>query len=295
MRITYIARHGGHDNDDEGAIGYALEQLGHTVTRLPESCSAEDVRAVPRDFILFHKWENMTVMERLKDLPMAFWYFDLLVGDGDPRLRMPMRRNWASVATSLCIAGFCTDGDWVALDRTNKLYCLRQGADERKVGPGVPGSFRPPVLFTGVLLGQERRAHLSRIVGLYHTHILGGQGYKDRIHGRELADMIASSSVVLAPVSPITDRYWSNRVYLTLGFQGFLIHRWARELAKQFAEGEEIVYYHSVQESIDLIDYYLPRVEERARIAKNGYERVVKSHLYRHRCEELIRVMEDLI
>lgn len=292
MRITYIARHGGHDNDDEGAIAYALEQLGHDVRKIPETCSVEEVNECPCDFVLFHKWERYSVMEQVK-WPMAFWYFDLLTGDGDPRLKLHERRHWVHVATSRVVAGFCTDGDWVALDRTGKLVCLRQGADERKVGLGVPGATRYPLLFTGIVLGDERREHLARLRTRYPLRIVGAMGYKGRVHGRELADLIASSDIVFSPISPVTDRYWSNRVYLTLGFGGFLVHRYARDLTDDYAGGKEIVYYETVESSFDVIDYYLARPDERAEIAQAGYQRTINDHLYRHRVAKLIRVMEE--
>ena len=123
MRIVYIARHGGHDNDDEGAIGFALEQLGHQVIRLPETCKASLINAQSCDFVLSHKWEDFSQASQVKH-PLVFWYFDLLCGDAAPQLRIRSRRRWIHTMTKLCAVGFCTDGDWVSLDRTGKLHCL---------------------------------------------------------------------------------------------------------------------------------------------------------------------------
>ena len=36
MKVAYVARHQPHGNDDEGAVAFALEQLGHEVLRIEE-------------------------------------------------------------------------------------------------------------------------------------------------------------------------------------------------------------------------------------------------------------------
>lgn len=292
MDITYVARHGGHDNDDEGAIAHALEQLGHRVTRLSERASVADIEEIECDFVLCHRWERFDVMSKVSR-PIVFWYFDLLVGDYDARLRLRFRRAWAGVAASLCHTGFCTDGDWVKFDRTGKLFCLRQGADERVVGKGESPQKFHKLLFTGIVAGSGRREHIQRLSERYSIHIVGGNGYKGRVHGRRLANLIASSEVVIAPIAPVTDYYWSNRVYLTLGFEGFLLHPCAHELAVQYEPDRELVVYKTVDESMALIDHYLDHPEKREEIARAGYERTINEHLYRHRCAELIRTVRE--
>jgi len=292
MRIIHVARHGGHDNDDEGAISYALEQLGHSVVRLSESCSLEDVDSLDADFILCHKWENLPLVSKTRH-PVACWYFDLLFGDGDPRLRMHLRRAWAGPMASVCTLMCCTDGDWVSQDRTGKLRVLRQGADERKIGPGTSGRVRHKMVFTGVILGLRRRQFVKEVSGRYPLHVVGGRGYYDRVHGRDLADLLATYDIAVAPDSPVTDRYWSNRVYLTLGFGGFLLHPYAADLTKDYEPGSELVMYRNMDEFFELADYYLEHEDERRRIANAGYARTVSNHLYRHRCAELVKMMEE--
>jgi spore maturation protein CgeB len=45
-----------------------------------------------------------------------------------------------------------------------------------------------------------------------------------------------------------------------------------------FAPGEEAVYYDSLDEAIELVEYYLAHEDERARIARNGFERFWKDY-----------------
>jgi hypothetical protein len=290
MDIVYIARHHSGDNDDEGAITHALRQLGHRVVRLPETCSVEQVKAMGGDFVLFHKWDHADIY-RIPQ-PKVFWYFDLTLSD-DPQLsgRMRRRRDWIHRVLPHCVLGFCTDGDLVDADKSGKLRWLMQGADERKVGLGSPLAFHSPLLFTGIVRGgAQRQHHVDLLKQTYGDDllILGANGRAGRKHGRELADIIASCAVVIAPIGPSTDHYWSNRVYLTLGFGGFLVHPLCGYLNQHYLLGDELVVYRTEEESIAMIDYFLKRPEERQAIAERGYLRTVANHLYRHRCEELV-------
>ena len=62
MRIAYVARHGGHGNDDEGAVAYALTQLGHEVILVHEADALVAPSLIPEaDFLLFHKWAGAGV------------------------------------------------------------------------------------------------------------------------------------------------------------------------------------------------------------------------------------------
>lgn len=57
-------------------------------------------------------------------------------------------------------------------------------------------------------------------------------------------------------------------------------------LASFFRVGEEIVGYRTVDELVDLIRFYLDREDERRRIARNGYRRVMADHRIRHRLHQ---------
>jgi len=198
------------------------------------------------------------------------------------------------------LLGFHTDGDWVAQDKTGKLRWLMQGADERVTGPGKSdGYFRPPLLFMGMINhGQKRASHIAELKARYGVllEILGDGGPMRRIHGRALADYL-TGRIVIAPDGPDTDRYWSNRIYQVLGFGGYLLHPYHPFLLEHY-RNNELVYYRSREECNQLIDYYSnPQKfiweESRNPTAKRGYERTIEEHLYRHRCEELVSIVQE--
>lgn len=147
------------------------------------------------------------------------------------------------------VAGFCTDGDWVVEDRgrTGKLRWLMQGADERTLGFGtpIPDYAGAEILFTGMINHGRRRAeHVAHLQARYGDRfaVMGDGGPKYRRHGRELADVFASCKVVVAPDGPNTARYWSNRVYLTLGLGGYLLHPRCEGLQEHYLASELTTY-----------------------------------------------------
>jgi glycosyl transferase family 1 len=293
LRIIYYADHRLHDNDDEGAIAWALEQLGHEVVKVQEGRPVKTCG----DFCLFHHWAGLGDLEKLA-CPKVFWCFDL-ISSTDPELavRFARRADWLEKAKDVAAVGFLTDGDAVDRDRTGKLVWLPQGMDGRKAGFGVRSGTPIPVLFTGwVSVGETRRSFVAELARRYGRRfaVVGNDGpnwreaAKRRKHGEDLANLLASASVVVAPDGPITDRYWSNRIYITLGLGGFLLHPYCAGLASQYVPGKELVFYQSRAELLELIDYYLDHCQEREELRLAGFFKTMQAHTYKHRCVELL-------
>lgn len=297
MKVAYVACFDQPNSaDDEGAIVYALEQLGHTVNRLHES-RGRVAHRLKGDFLLFHHWQDYASLSKVQ-IPKVFWTFDLITYP-DPTLaaRNRTRVEWIRQITDRADLGFMTDGDAVARDTTGKLHWLPQGADERKVGMGVARlSERIPILFTGIRKGGlQRQSFVDEMRAKYlgkFCHIEKG------MYGRDLANMIAAADIVVAPDAPVSDRYFSNRVFNVLGFGGFLLHPWSLGLASHYAGwstavgSKELVFYSSREELHDHIDYYLDESEQRREIAQAGAKRTLTSNLYRHRVERLIKTVK---
>jgi hypothetical protein len=318
VRILYVAKHGSGDNDDEGAIAHALRQLGHEVDPVQElrrrragsAPIGSYLRGPAYDFCLFHKWETVSeIAEVAQTTPCVFWYFDLVANTDDPTLarRMEARRRWFADVVPHCVAGFCTDGDWV--DQFNdrwwagrgrvKLYWLMQGMDDRVAGLGepLPGQ-HPDVLFTGMIdHGRKRREHVEQLRARYGERFLvygDGETYHRRLHGRALADLFASVTVVVAPDGPCTDRYWSNRVYLTLGLGGFLLHPRCAGLDAHYAPHEELIVYADRDHLTELIDLFLDKPTIRDHYRQIGLKATLERNLYRHRVAELVETVKVL-
>lgn len=293
MRILYIAKHNSGGNDDEGAIAAALESLGCEVTYLMET----DVTGIPNtdrwDVVLCHKWGQFDVQAVFK-IPIVSWYFDLVEWD-DPTLafRNQQRRHHMKLSHDFHHTIFCTDGDWVDKS-SDKHVWLPQGADQRKIED--PTYYFANNYTRGLLLtastngGKQRDEFMKWVLGKYSkqtTH------YSNGMYGLALAKEIGSHSVCVAPSHPTTDRYWSNRVYLTMGYSGFLLHPYCDRLANTHVDGEHLRYYRSEAELVSLIDYYIGCPERVASIPEAGYNLTVGGHTYLHRCEQLLSVLES--
>lgn len=68
-----------------------------------------------------------------------------------------------------------------------------------------------------------------------------------------------------------------------MGCGGFLLTNYQEDFLGFFTPGEDYVYYTSEEDMLDKAAYYLEHEEERKQIARNGYNKVKKSHTYYHR------------
>lgn len=318
MKIFYVANHDCGDNDDEGAIAHALRVLGHEVTCFHERPKhrpdpVADVRrfAEGHDLCLYHKWPNADEVRRTAQVvPCALWYFDKVQSGGDPTLetRSRSRVDWFRSVVPHTAFAFCTDGDWAARqtltqffyasDRPCRFVHLPQGMDERAAGFGTAAGPGPDVLFTGMIHhGRARAEQVARLRDRYGDRfaVVGDSGPRGRVHGRALADLFASARVVVAPVGPGTDRYWSNRVYLTTGLGGFLLHPWSEGLAKEYRPDLDLLYYADTDKLFSLIDTFTtdtPTVRGAVAARREaGYRRTMERFTYRHRCEQLLNTV----
>lgn len=291
MRILYVGKHGSGGNDDEGAITYALEVLGHTVITVREQeASSVDLDSIKADLLLCHGWHDLRTLSAVKSMPKSFWYFDR-VNDPDQSLvnRNNHRMSWVSEITNIVDIGFCTDGDHVAGDTSGKLHWLTQGADERVVGRGVATDRNaPPILITASVVngGDRRRRFIADFKERWGPSV---RVVEKGVHGRAMANLIASAKVVVAPQHPSSDRYWSNRVYQSLGFGAVLIHPNCDHLREHY--GDSVSWYRSEGQLDKLVTWELGLKHNDSWL--NGYEYTLHHDLYRHRVKRLLATVKE--
>ncbi len=83
----------------------------------------------------------------------------------------------------------------------------------------------------------------------------------------------------------------SLRLYDVCGCGGFLLTNWQDELPELYEPGVEVETFSSKDEMIDKVRYYLAHDDERAAIAKRGYERTKAEHTYEMRIREMLKII----
>ena len=78
------------------------------------------------------------------------------------------------------------------------------------------------------------------------------------------------------------------RCFDILGCGGFLMTNYQEELNDMFVIGQDLEAYSSLDELIDKCSYYLSHKDERAAIARNGYEKVRAAHTHFHRLRDML-------
>jgi len=296
MRILYIANHKAGGNRDESAIAYAFKMLGHKVIKVAEEFfkfpKTKQLDYDSYDFCLFHHWGNHDDLSTIP-IPKAFWYFDL-VDHNDPTLktRTDYRKLWMKNTTDLVDVGFCTDGDWVNRDPSGKLVRLTQGCDERVLGVTPKHSGSQLLMMTASRMGtvKRRQEFIQQLLRKYHGRfLLSTKG----LYREELKAKIAQAALMIAPIAPVSDNYWSNRVYNTCGMGGCLLHPYSEGLTKEYQNGEEIFFYEDFEQFQNLITELLADFPYRNRVAHAANLRTKANHTYRHRCETLINIMKE--
>lgn len=107
---------------------------------------------------------------------------------------------------------------------------------------------------------------------------LFGSGWKPVIAGDtnyslEAQSVILNNSKIAISCSNFNhSKYISDRTLRIMGAGTFCLHHHFEDCEELYKDKEHLVYFRSIPEMIDLIDYYLEHEEERERIAKNGYE-----------------------
>lgn len=238
MKIAYAAQHGAGGNEDERHVVEALQDLGHTVIEVAQTGSPA---GIPKDadLLLFNHWYGVN-LSWLKSLPIpkVGWYWDKAWNG---------REDWLRQVIPLCDLFFMTDETWGRSSGLPNVRYLRQGIGvrgEAQRGKPQPGKW-PDIVFTGSPYGE--RAEWVRVMKSRHGKRFGVvQG----VHGRELYDLCETARVVVAPPFPGDDGYDSNRIFLTLGSGGLLIHPKHKWVNREFKDGVHYVGYASDRKSV---------------------------------------------
>ncbi|PLS17553.1 hypothetical protein CVD28_11170 [Bacillus sp. M6-12] len=104
-------------------------------------------------------------------------------------------------------------------------------------------------------------------------------------------DVYSSAKIVLGFQNTFTEL--NSRTFEVLGARGFLLGPFTAAIKETFIPGKHLACSGSPEETLELVDYYLAHEEERKMIALAGQQEVYKHHTYRHRAEEILKVVRN--
>ena len=125
-----------------------------------------------------------------------------------------------------------------------------------------------------------------------------GQGWKNgsRVSQADLIRIYNQSKISLDMSFASRDSKilsTKGRDFEVPGCGSLLLTKDTEEIAEYFVPGEEIITYEDANDAAEKIKYYLKNEDERERIAKKGYERVMKEHTYEKRFLEIFEFAQN--
>ncbi len=121
------------------------------------------------------------------------------------------------------------------------------------------------------------------------------QFYGGHLSYAEMRTAYSSARIVLGLHSVNTSpTMMSMRTFEALGCGAFYLTQWTPALENLFRNHQHLVWSKSPEETLELLNYYLPRPEERMRIAQAGQAEVYARHTYQHRAQEFLNVIRSV-
>jgi hypothetical protein len=182
--------------------------------------------------------------------------------------------------------------EWHMVEGGRPIY-MPEGVDVNHYSPsGVTQDI--PVSFVGGAYGFRPR--IVRDLNRYGVHVKTyGDGWKNSGWIKSSVD-IFNRSIINIGMGGIG---YAERLTNVKGrdFEipgtggGVYLTSFNADLAQHFIVGSEILCYHSLDELIELIRYYLARPDEAAAIAYNARERCIKEHRWIHRYKKMLTIL----
>lgn len=283
MRVAYVHTESKNSDQTEGHILHSLRKLGCEVQEFGQDSNPPTIKAF--DVLLFHHWYNCP-REWLKTVKITkvCWYFDRILDWG-------LRPQWMSEMCKIVDIAFVTDGTWAMQSGLPNVRILRQGIGDEDMSRGTPRSEKwgVQVAFLGGTYGE--RASWARALKARYGEKFGV--YND-VHNRDLYDFAETVPIIVAPLYPSDDNYSSNRIFLTCGTGGFLIHPNLKWMRREFKEGVHYAGYNSNGEMYRKIDYFLEHPVERETIRLTGMKHMQENYTFSHRCQKLLKEIQAI-
>ncbi len=145
-----------------------------------------------------------------------------------------------------------------------------------------------------ILNALAKKHKVVLYTGSEHTEVLQGVDVHPRVdYMQAMPKIFHLSKINLNITIRRIEAGISQRVWDVLSVGGFLLTNYQPELEEYFEIGKDLEVYHSLDELIRKVDYYLKHEEQRVRIAMNGYKKVRDHHKYTNRLTQILNEVFD--
>lgn len=113
-------------------------------------------------------------------------------------------------------------------------------------------------------------------------------------YGDELREIYNGTRINIDINRVVIKNGFTQRIFDVLACRSFLITS-AKPLIREFFETEdkkEIVTFSNAEELTDLINYFLNHESQLKTIAQRGYEKVLAAHTYKHRIQQIFKIVK---
>ena len=196
---------------------------------------------------------------------------------------------------------YCLTEDKIAQDKYLKndarsLYVIC-GAN-REIYKKRESQEKYNVSFVGARIGN-RVEFINEIINNGIPVNISGLGWNAFIPHKEMIEVFNSSKINLNFTGSYKDpnlKQIKARIFEITMCGGFLLTEYVDDLEKYFQIGKEIDCFHSKEEAVDKIKYYLKNEGIRKEIALAGWERAQKDHSWQDRLYEVFnKIMQENI
>jgi hypothetical protein len=117
--------------------------------------------------------------------------------------------------------------------------------------------------------------------------------FNKKVYLDELSSLYGNSKIVFNHTANKI-KALNMRIFEGMGCGALVLTDYAPEQEMLFQDGIHLVLYHSREELLDKVEYYLNNTEEAQNIAQAGQEYVQRFHTYEHRAEQIMNWMKKL-
>lgn len=153
------------------------------------------------------------------------------------------------------------------------------------------------VSFVGQCYGErENFVNILKRKGINITTFGHGWENSSRVSQADLIRIFNQSKISLgiSLASKENKIQIKGRDFEVPGCGSLLLTKDTEEIADYFVPNEEIITYHDATDAAEKIKHYLKNEEERKKIAKKGYERVMREHTYEKRFSEIFEFAQNI-